>query len=98
HWSAIFWLLAAFALALWLACLWRLPETHPRERRVRPSPRELVANYRGILGDRAFFPLTLAGTLNFNALWVYISSAPAFVLDLLHLDAQHFAWLFIPAI
>ncbi|WP_300617256.1 multidrug effflux MFS transporter [Dokdonella sp.] len=98
HWSAIFWLLAVFAAALWFACVARLPETHPRERRSSLSAGELAATYRGIVTDRAFFPLALAGTLNFNALWVYISSAPAFVLDLLHLDEQHFAWLFIPAI
>lgn len=98
HWSVIFWLLSAFALSLLFACIAWLPETHPRERRVPLSPRALASTYRSIAQDRAFLPLALAGTLNFNALWVYISSAPAFVLDLLGLDAQHFAWLFIPAI
>lgn len=98
HWSTIFWLLAGFALLLFFACLAWLPETHPPERRSRLSLRELAAIYRSIAKDRAFLPLALAGTLNFNAMWVYISSAPAFVLGLLGLDAQHFAWLFIPAI
>ena len=98
HWPMIFWLLAAFAAALWFACLAWLPETHPRERRVPLSFAELATTYRRISADRAFLPLALAGTLNFNALFVYIASAPAFVLNLLKLDAQHFAWLFIPAI
>ncbi|MGH8173176.1 MAG: MFS transporter, partial [Rhodanobacteraceae bacterium] len=98
RWPMIFWLLAAFAAALWLACLAWLPETHPVERRVPLSVDELGSTYRRIARDRAFFPLALAGTLNFNALFVYIASAPAFVLNLLKLDIQHFAWLFIPAI
>jgi DHA1 family bicyclomycin/chloramphenicol resistance-like MFS transporter len=98
HWSMIFWLLAAFAAALWLACMAWLPETHPVEQRVPLSIDELASTYRRIARDRAFLPLALAGTLNFNALFVYIASAPAFVLNLLKLDAQHFAWLFIPAI
>ncbi len=98
RWPMIFWALAGFALALWFACLLLLPETHSSERRAALSARELVGTYRLILGDRAFFPLALAGSLNFNALWIYISSAPAFVLDLLKLDAQQFAWLFVPAI
>jgi len=98
RWPMIFWLLAAFAAGLWLVCLVWLPETHARERRVPLSVRELQATYRRIGLDRAFLPLALAGTLNFNALFVYIASAPAFVLTLLKLDAQHFAWLFIPAI
>ena len=98
RWPMIFWLLAAFAFVLWLVCLAWLPETHPRERRVPLSVDELHTTYRRIGLDRAFLPLALAGTLNFNALFVYIASAPAFVLNLLKLDAQHFAWLFIPAI
>ncbi|MEO6690226.1 MAG: multidrug effflux MFS transporter [Dokdonella sp.] len=98
RWPKIFWLLAAFAIALWIACLALLPETHAHERRMTLSMRELGKTYRMIFGDSAFFPLALAGSLNFNALWIYISSAPAVVLDLLKLDAQHFAWLFVPAI
>jgi len=98
RWPMIFWLLAAFALAIWLACLAWLPETHPPSRRVPLSWRELAATWRLIARDRAFLPLALAGTLNFNAMWVYIASAPAFVLDLLHLDTGRFAWLFVPAI
>jgi MFS transporter, DHA1 family, multidrug resistance protein len=98
RWPMIFWLLAGFAFALWLACLAWLPETHPREHRSALSVRALGASYRLVLRDRAFLPLALAGSLNFNALWIYISSAPAFVLDLLKLDAQRFAWLFVPAI
>jgi MFS transporter, DHA1 family, multidrug resistance protein len=98
RWPMIFWLLAAFAAFLWLACLAWLPETHPSAQRRTLSFAELGRTYRLIGGDRAFLPLALAGTLNFNALFVYIASAPAFVLNLLRLDAQHFAWLFIPAI
>ncbi len=98
RWPMIFWLLAAFTLLLWLACLALLPETHPHERRNVLSGRALLTNYRKIFGDRAFYPLALAGSLNFNALWIYISSAPAIVLGLLRLDAQQFAWLFVPAI
>jgi MFS transporter, DHA1 family, multidrug resistance protein len=98
HWPMIFWLLAAFATLLIVACAAWLPETHPVARRVPFSLAELSTTYKRIARDRAFLPLAFAGTLNFNALFVYIASAPVFVLDLLKLDAQHFAWLFIPAI
>ncbi len=97
-WRAIFWLLAAFAVLLCAACIVWLPETHPREARSRMSPRVLLGTWRSIFGDPGFYPLALAGTLNFNALWVYIASAPAVVLDLLKLGPQQFGWLFVPAI
>ena len=98
HWSMIFWFLAAFAGLLWIACLVLLPETHPRERRNVLSLRAMAKAYPIILRDPVFLPLVFAGTLGFNALFVYISSAPAFVINLLGLDAQQFAWLFIPAV
>ena len=98
HWSMIFWLLAAFAGALLVACLAWLPETHPPQRRIAMSARAIGASYRFILRDRLFWPLVFAGSFGFNALFVYIASAPVFVLDLLELGPQQFAWLFIPAI
>jgi MFS transporter, DHA1 family, multidrug resistance protein len=98
HWPMIFWLLAGFAALLIVACAMFLPETHPVARRVPLSFAELSTTYKRIARDRAFLPLALAGTLNFNALFLYVASAPVFVLELLKLDAQHFAWLFIPAI
>lgn len=98
RWPMIFWFLAAFAGLLWFACLGMLPETHPPERRTRLSPGSMAVTYWSILRDPVFLPLVFAGTLGFNALFVYISSAPAFVIGLLGLDEQQFAWLFIPAI
>lgn len=98
EWPMIFWLLALFAAILFVACIVWLPETHPRERRIAFSLRGMAGGYRRILGDRCFFPLVLGGTLGFNALFVYIASAPVFVLDVLDLNEQQFAWLFIPAI
>lgn len=75
-----------------------LPETHRHEQRMVLSAGALGRAYRRVLGDRAIFPLALADTLNFNAMWLYIASATAVVLNLLKLDAQQLAWLFVPAI
>ncbi len=98
EWPMIFWLLALFAALLFVACIIWLPETHPRERRIVFSVPGMARGYGHILKDRCFLPLVLAGTLGFNALFVYIASAPVFVLEVLELDEQQFVWLFIPAI
>ncbi|WP_440223599.1 multidrug effflux MFS transporter [Dokdonella sp. MW10] len=98
QWPMIFWALAGFAVLLWLASFAWLPETHPPARRQPLSPRAMLHGYLHLLRDPLFVPLVLAGTLGFNALFVYIASAPAFVMGLLGLDEQQFAWLFVPAI
>jgi len=98
RWPAIFWFLAAFAAVLWVVAAHALPETHPAEARVRLRPGALLRNYLGILGNRRFVRLSLAGALNFGALFLYIASAPAFVLDLMGLGERQFGWFFIPMI
>jgi DHA1 family bicyclomycin/chloramphenicol resistance-like MFS transporter len=42
--------------------------------------------------------LAAAGTFNFGALFLYIASAPVFVLDFLHLNQRQFGWFFVPMI
>ena len=48
--------------------------------------------------NRRFRLLALAGTANFGALFLYITSAPAFVLDMLKLNEQQFGYFFVPTI
>ncbi|HSD18376.1 MAG TPA: multidrug effflux MFS transporter [Thermomonas sp.] len=98
RWPGIFWFLAIFALGL-LAVTWRgLPETHPPGSRVPLHARPLLRGYAAILRRPRFLRLTLAGALNFGALFLYIASAPAFVVDQLGLGERDFGWFFIPMI
>jgi len=98
RWPMIFWFLTAFSVLL-LACtaLW-LPETHPPEARVRASPRVMLRDYVYIFLNPRFQRIAAAGALNFSGLFLYIASAPAFVMDLLGLNERQFGWLFIPTI
>ncbi len=97
-WQGVFWFLVAFSTALLLiTCVW-LPETHPVHARLSLHPGRLARDYVGIAINPRFLRLALAGSLGFGGLFLYIASAPAFVMDLLHLNEQQFAWLFIPTI
>ena len=97
-WRSIFWAIAVFSAGLLAYCSLRLVETHAGEHRVQLSVRKLARTYSSMLRDRVFLSFVAATTLNFGALWVYIASAPIFVMDLLHLNERQFAWLFVPAI
>lgn len=98
RWPAIFWFLVLFAVLL-LAATWiALPETHPPEARFRPSPKQLLRNHAYILLNGRFQRFAVAGGFNFAALFLYISSAPAFVLDHLKLQQDQFGWFFVPTI
>lgn len=97
-WHDIFWFLAAFSVALG-ALVWRvLPETHPPPRRLPLRAGVLVGNYVAMLRHRRFLWLVAVTTLNFAALFLYISSAPVFVLQHLGMGEQDFGWFFVPVI
>jgi len=97
-WPVIFWFLVAFSLAL-LAATWLfLPETHPRDARLPLKTKPLLRNYFAIFVNPRFQRLAAAGTFNFGALFLYIASAPAFVIDHLKLNERQFAWFFVPMI
>jgi DHA1 family bicyclomycin/chloramphenicol resistance-like MFS transporter len=98
RWPVIFWFLVGFSVLLWLATWFALPETHPPAARLSLQPRRLVRDYVSIFFNPRFQRLAAAGAFNFGALFLYIASAPAFVLDILHLNARSFAWFFVPMI
>lgn len=98
RWPAIFWFLVLFAVLLLCATWIGLPETHPPEARFRPRPKELLRNHAYIFLNRRFQRFAAAGAFNFAALFLYISSAPAFVLDHLKLQQDQFGWFFVPTI
>ena len=98
RWPGIFWFLAAFAMGL-VVVVWRgLPETHAPDARLPMQAKPLLRGYATILRRPRFLRLTLAGALNFGALFLYIASAPAFVIDLLRLGERDFGWFFVPMI
>lgn len=98
EWHGIFWFLTGFGVLLLVLTAWGLPESHPVEHRVPLHPVNLARDYGRMLGNRKFRLLALAGTANFGALFVYIASAPAFVIDLLKLGERDFVWFFAPTI
>lgn len=98
RWPTIFWFLAAFGAVLWFSVWHGLPETHPPAARQPLQVQALLRNYRAIGGNGRFLRLSAAAALNFAALFLYIASAPAFVLGLLGLGEREFGWFFVPMI
>lgn len=97
-WHAVFFMLVAYGVGLWLLCWWVLPESHPPPQRLRLSPGGLMRTYALILRDRSFLWLVMASGLNFAALFVYISSAPVFIESHLKLGTHGYPWFFVPLI
>ena len=96
-WRAVFGFLVLFTSGAWLVCWRRLPETLPPEKRQSLKPGYLLRSYARVLTTPSFLALTGAVTLNFAAIFIYIVSAPVFLIQHLHVAETGFLWLFGPA-
>jgi DHA1 family bicyclomycin/chloramphenicol resistance-like MFS transporter len=96
-WRAVFAFLVLFTGGVWLVCWRSLPETLPRERRQPMNPSFLFQSYWRVLQSAPFVALSFAVTFNFAAVFIYIVSAPVFLIRHLHVSETGFLWLFGPA-
>ena len=96
-WQSVFIFMAGFSLILVVTSYFFLPESLPQAQRTPFRPRPLLASYAAVFRSRPFWLLTVALSFNFAGFFVYVSSAPRFVLEYLRLSAAEFGWLFIPA-
>ena len=96
-WRAVFGFLVLFTATVWILCWRSLPETLPADRRQPLDARYLARAYWQVLRTLPFVALAFAVTLNFAAVFLYIVSAPQFLIDQLHVGETGFLWLFGPA-
>jgi len=97
-WRSIFWVLLGLVIALLTWSAKSLPETLALAQRQSLHPRTLWRNYVSVLRNRDFLLLATIPALNFAAFFLYIASAPSFLIDLLGVSSYGFAWLFMPMI
>jgi DHA1 family bicyclomycin/chloramphenicol resistance-like MFS transporter len=94
-WHAIFWFLAALGGALAVGNLLLLPESLPREARQPFGLNPLYRAYKMMLTNRRFILLSLANTVPFNGMFIYVCAAPEFLGNHLRLQPTEFFWLFL---
>lgn len=97
-WRAIFVFLALLGLALAALTAWKLPETHPPAARQPLHPGPLARRYGQVFTTPGFLLLTFAVGLNFNGFFIYVLSAPVFLMRHLGLGETEFGWMFIPGV
>lgn len=97
-WRAIFIFLALYAVILILVILRWLPETLPADQRQSLHPVGLARSYAEVFSNPAFLGQSGALAANFLGFFLYVLSAPVFLLDHLGVSSQGFAWLFVPTV
>jgi DHA1 family bicyclomycin/chloramphenicol resistance-like MFS transporter len=96
-WRSIFVFLVVATAALAFACWRLLPETLPAARRQPLHPAYLARTYGQVLTSPPFLLACAALSFNFGAFFIYIMSAPVFLMRHLGVPETGFLWLFGPA-
>ncbi len=95
-WRSVFAFMVLFAATLWALCRRHLPETLPASARRPLNAKAVLSGYGRTFGSTRFMALAVALALSFGAVFLYIASAPAFVVDILGQSETRFIWLFGP--
>ena len=96
-WRSVFIFLVLATSALAFACWKLLPETLAPEKRQSLRPGYLGRTYFKVMTSPAFLFAVAALSLNFTGFFIYVLSAPVFLMQHLHVPETGFLWLFGPA-
>lgn len=96
-WRSVFVFLCLLATGLLIAVARRLPETLPVGRRQPFNPRALARGYGRVIGNGRFMTWALAYASMFGGFFIYVLSAPVFLMQHLGLGETDFLWMFAPA-
>ena len=96
-WRSVFVFLTLATATLTLVCWRLLPETLPPEGRQSLRPAYLLHSYRRVLTAPRFLLACGALAFNFGGFFLYVLSAPAFLMTHLRISETGFLWLFGPA-
>lgn len=97
-WRSIFVFLAVFSGGLAYATWRLLPETLAMDQRQSMHPVRLGRSYAQVLSSGAFLLLGCTLAFNFNGFFIYVLSAPTFLMDHLALGTGEFHWMFVPIV
>jgi DHA1 family bicyclomycin/chloramphenicol resistance-like MFS transporter len=94
HWRFIFWVLSAYGVVC-IITAWRvLPETLPKERRIRLGPIEQVHRYLMILRERTFLTHAIMGGCSTFCMFAYLSGCSPVFEDGFGLTPNQFGLIF----
>lgn len=96
-WRSVFAFLVLSTAVLWFACWKLLPETLAPEKRQSLRPAYLGKTYWKVLTSPPFLLACAALSMNFGGFFLYILSAPVFLMTHLGVPETGFLWLFGPA-
>jgi DHA1 family bicyclomycin/chloramphenicol resistance-like MFS transporter len=98
HWRMIFIFLALYAAAALTAAHFFLRESLTIEQRRPLNAQAIIHGYREVAADLSLWPIVIAASASFAGFFIYVMSAPVFLMRHLHLGSDQFGIMFVPTV
>lgn len=93
-WRAIFGILTAMAILLFLVVSRFLPESKEPDESVSLKPGRVLKDYFRVVKEPVFITYTIAGSVSFAGLFAYISGSPFGFMEYFGLSETQYGWIF----
>ncbi len=93
-WRSVFWIVVVFVVLALAATVWRVPETHPPERRIAMTFTNVVSSYGSLFGNRRYLGMTFSMGFVMATLFGYISGSSYVFMTYYGLSARTYSIIF----
>jgi len=93
-WQAIFLVLAAIALLIFVGVIYALPQGRGPDPTLSLRPKAVLTNFYTVLSHPQFLVYTLVGGIATSAPFAYIAGSPDVFMNLYKVSEQQYGWIF----
>ena len=93
-WRSIFIFLTLFGILCLYLSIFKIPETHPKEKRTNKNLIFLILNYSIFFKNKKFIGFVILNSFSFASMFAYITSAPFIFIEFYKFSEQNFSIIF----
>jgi len=93
-WRSVFIVLLIIAVAILLAVIFTLPESHKPDPSYSLKPGPIIKNFLSVFGHPQFYTYAISGAMSLCGLFAYVAGSPIVFMDVFHLDKKQYGWVF----
>jgi DHA1 family bicyclomycin/chloramphenicol resistance-like MFS transporter len=93
-WQYVFVVLAVFAVLMIACVFFFLPNGQPADELISLRPKPIINGFKRVLFEPMFYVFTLAGSLSFSGLFVYVAGSPAVFMEEFSVSPRTYSFIF----
>ncbi|OXB00257.1 multidrug effflux MFS transporter [Flavobacterium pectinovorum] len=93
-WHTVFFILMCMGIAILIAAQVGLPNSFKPDTSISLKPKPIINNFLKVLKEPQFYTYAFTGSIAFSGLFTYVAASPIIFMDIYHVDAKTYGWIF----